>query len=231
VRGSPDSRLPDVAGPIAVLGAWVSARCIRLSARGGTGPRRLVACAVLAAALVSIWSVATNAELMTSVEDSGVLSGPVGVIRRARRVSERLRTRPIESWTREASGLGGVMRYVFDCTVPTDRILAAGFAPQVFFYAERPFAGGQVYLIPGWHDSADDQRLTRERLQRQRVPIVLEIGDSDYETFFPHVAEHIHRYYRRTPLSGDRVSGYRILVDQRLTPTGRYEPLGAPCYR
>jgi hypothetical protein len=231
VRGSPDSRLPDVAGPIAVLGAWVAARWIHVGARHGTAARRATITSVALAGLLTVWSVTTNAAGMATLEASGVFSGPAAVVRQARRATERLRSRPIANWSRDASGLGGVARYVFECTAPGDRLLAAWFAPQVFFYAERAFAGGQVYLIPGWHDSPDDQRLTVERLQRQRVPIVLESDDSDYETFFPIVAEYIHSNYRAVALNGDRLSGYRILLDRRLPPTRTYEPLGVPCYR
>ena len=231
VRGSPDSRLPDVSGPIAVLGAWVAARWIRFGERRGPAVRRATVATVRVAALITVWSVTTNAELLTSLGASGALSGPVSVARHAGAATERLRFRPIDNWSRESTGLNGVIRYVFDCTAPTDRVLAAWFAPQLFFYAERAFAGGQVYLIPGWHDSLDDQRLTVARLQRQRVPVVLESEDSDYEMFFPHVAEYIHANYRAVALSTDRLSGYRILVDRRLQPTGTYEPLGVPCYR
>ena len=88
-----------------------------------------------------------------------------------------------------------------------------------------------MYLIQRWHNSPEDQRLTIERLERQRVPIVIEKDDCDYENYFPLVADYIHHRYRVVSIESDIVSGFRVLVDTRLTPAGVYEPLGAPCYR
>jgi len=137
VRGSPDSRLPDVAGPMAVIGAWIAAWWLQ---RG---------------------------------------------------------------W----------------------------FEPRIFFYAERRFAGGQVYLHPNWHASDADQRLTIERLEAQRVPLVLERQDQGYEPRFPLLHAHVEQHYTDVPIAAQRMRGYRVRVDRRLTPTGTYEPLGLPCFR
>jgi hypothetical protein len=123
------------------------------------------------------------------------------------------------------------MRYVFECTSETDRLIAAWFAPEIYFYVERAFAGGQVYLIQRWHNSPEDQRLTIARLERQRVPIVIEKIDYEYYHYFPLVADYVRHHYREVPVQGDIIQGYRVLVDSRLTARGTYDPLGAPCYR
>jgi hypothetical protein len=231
VRGSPDSRLPDVASPISVIAAWVSAKCFGLSDGAGRITRRMSVAVVAAAVIVTLWSVGTFAQVSTTLETSQVLSGPVGVWHRMSTVTERLRMRPIDNWTRQSSGIGAIMRYVFECTAETDRLIAAWFAPEIYFYVARGFAGGQVYLIQRWHNSPEDQRLTIARLDRQRVPIVIEKIDYEYHHYFPLVADYIHERYREVPIQGDIVQGFRVLVDSRLTATGTYEPLGAPCYR
>ena len=231
VRGSPDSRLPDVASSIAVVGAWVGARCRGADIARGRVARRTLTAVVVAAVTVTMWSVWTFAEGGANLENSRILTGPAGIWRRATTVTERLRSRPIDNWTREAPDLGGIVRYVFECTAPTDRLLVTWFAPELLFYTERAFAGGQVYLIAGWHASPEDQRDTVGRLERQRVPIVLEHVDSDYGPIFPIVAEYVHRHYRQVSIEAETMRGFRVLVDQRLQPTGTYEPLGTPCYR
>jgi hypothetical protein len=231
VRGSPDSRLPDVANPISVIGAWVGARVLGFSVGAGRLARRTCATLVAAMVMVTLWSVVTFAQVSTSLETSGILSGPAGVWRRMGVVAERLKLRPIENWTRQAPGIGALMRYAFECTSDTDRLMAAWFAPEVYFYVERAFAGGQVYFYQPRHNSPDDQRLTIERLARERVPIVMEKVDVEYGNYFPLVAEYVHNHYREVPIQGDIVRGFRVLVDPRVTPTGTYEPFGAPCYR
>jgi hypothetical protein len=231
VRGSPDSRLPDVASPISVIGAWVSGTLLVLSDRGSRIVRRTGTAIVAAAVIVTLWSVGTFAQVSSTVETSQILSGPVGVWRRISIVAERLKMRPIDNWPRTASGIGAVMRYAFECTADTDRLMAAWFAPEIYFYVERAFAGGQVYLIQRWHNSPEDQRLTIERLARQRVPIVIEKVDFEYHHYFPMVADYVHDRYREVPIQGDIAQGFRVLVDPHLTTTGTYEPFGAPCYR
>ena len=231
VRGSPDSRLPDVASPISVVGAWVCGAVLGFSVGAGRIARRTCAVLLAVVVMVTLWSVGTFAQVSTSLGNTQILSGPAGVWQRVGVVAERLRMRPFDTWTRRSSGIGALMRYAFECTSDTDRLVAAWFAPEVYFYTERAFAGGQVYLIQRWHNSPDDQRLTIERLERQRVPIVIEKDDWDYENYFPLVADYIHHRYRVVPIEGDTISGFRVLVDTRLTPAGVYEPLGAPCYR
>ncbi|HET9362952.1 MAG TPA: hypothetical protein VFO58_24550 [Vicinamibacterales bacterium] len=229
VRGSPDSRLPDVANPIAVVAAWVSARCLRAAI--GTKPwvRRATMTLVAAGIVITAWSVGTFAETMANVRASRILSEGIG--RRVIATAELLQARPIDAWPREAPGLGGLMRYVFECTADTDRLFVTWFGPDVYFTTERRFAGGQAYLVAGWHASPEDQRLTVSRLEQQRVPIVIEKTSVDYEAAFPLVAEYVRSRYGEVPVKSDSMRDYRVLVDKGLTPTGTYEPLGTPCYR
>jgi hypothetical protein len=231
VRTSPDSRLPDVANATAVVGAWVSARLLDAGAGLGRRARRTWSVAVACVVIATLWSVWTFGEGAASLETSRLLTGPAGVWKRMRTVSTNLHTRPIDNWTRESPGLGGLIRYVFECTAGTDRLLVTWFAPEVFFQAERAFAGGQVYLMPRWHSSPADQRLTIERLEAQRVPIVFEKVDEDYASYFPLVADYLRGRYRAAPIQGESMRDFRVLVDTHLTPTSTYEPLGTPCYR
>jgi hypothetical protein len=230
VRSSPDSRLADIANPIAVAGAWVGARSIRL-AGGRPLLRRALTTVVAVVVAITVGSVWVYANVSTNLENSGILNGPVAVWRQAETIASRLKSRPIDGWTRTSPGLGGLLRYVFECTTPTDRLLVTGFAPDAFFITERAFAGGQVYLIDGWHYSPADQRLTIERLERQRVPIVIERTGWNYQQHFPILADYIGMRYRYVPLPADSMRALRVLVDRGLTPTGSYEPLGTPCYR
>jgi hypothetical protein len=229
VRGSPDSRLPDVAGPTAVLGAWMAARWLHGGPTSGRRYGRLAP--ALAVLLLTAWSIGTNAHVERGIETSRILTGPAGIWWRLGLVTERLRERPIANWTADEAGLAGLTRYVFECTDPADRVLVTWFEPRVFFYAERRFAGGQVYLHPNWHASPEDQRLTIERLESQRVPLILERDDQDYEPRFPLVHAWVEAHYDNVPIAAPRMRGYRVLVDRRRTPTGTYEPLDLPCYR
>jgi hypothetical protein len=230
VRGSPDSRLSDIANPISIIGAWVTAKCLWPAVPRRRLTQRALAAGISSIAVVTVWSVMNYGTFLYNLDVSRILTGPTGIWWRFGRVVERSGVRPIDTWASTDPGIPGLGRYVFECTAPSDRVFVAGFAPQLFFYAERPFAGGQVYLRADWHASVADQQLTVERLSHQRVPIIIERIDSEYVQF--QIAKaYIDQYYRNVPLASEGMKTFRVLVDSRLNPTGTYEPLGLPCYR
>jgi hypothetical protein len=230
VRGSPDSRLADVANPICVIGAWVSARLLRASSRMQRPLALVTRSAVVGTVLLTLWSVIADARGLTTLQVSGVWGGPMAMWGRMNFVIERLTMRPIDIWGRDEPGIPGLSRYVFECTAPTDRVFVTWFAPQIFFYTERPFAGGQVYLTANWHASLADQQLTIERLSHQRVPLVLERVDGEYAIRFPLIYEYVQSHYKSVPMTSDGMKLFRVLVDPHRSPKGVYEPLGLPCY-
>lgn len=232
VRGSPDSRMADVAAPISVLGAWITSRWLRPGSARAV--RRVAALpAVLAFWLVTVWSAGTDAYAGQALTASRILTGPAGILWKWNVTSERLKARPIDNWERKDPGVRGLGRYVFECTTPEDRILITWFQPEIFFFAERRFAGGQVYLQPRWHASLDDQRLTVERMKRQRVPIVLVRDEREpyFRGGFPIVYDYVQARYRKASANSDQIAGFQVLVDRQIMPTGTYDQLGLPCYR
>jgi len=58
VRGSPDSRLPDVTTVVAATGAWIAARICRAVAAGG---RRVCVAIVVLFWVLVVWAAGTNA--------------------------------------------------------------------------------------------------------------------------------------------------------------------------
>ena len=77
VRGSPDSRLPDVAAPMAVLGAWVTSRWLK--PRDPVAPASRSTGRVLAAAigwLITLWSCASLANAGSGPGSGGAVSRP-----------------------------------------------------------------------------------------------------------------------------------------------------------
>lgn len=230
VRGSPDSRLEDVAGPLAILGAWCVGRGL-----GTVRLRRwrwLLGVAALSLWVVTVDAAAVQTDMARRLAVSGFWDGAEGVGERLRLVTHTLQQRPIDTWDYQAE-LGELTRYALECTVPTDRVLATLFAPHVFFFAERGFAGGQVYFHDGWHATAADQRVTIQRLERQRVPIVLTESSETgrLEAHFPDVHRYVMRRYTPPAAVLPADYPYAVRVDPRITPTGVYEPLSLPCYR
>jgi hypothetical protein len=209
----------------------VIARCLEPRAVSSRLQRFSRTAGMLAVAVVTLWSVTTEADVSTTMRTSQILSGPSAAWRQMSVMTERLRKRPLDNWEPDAPGIPAVARYLTECTAPADRVLVTWFAPQIPFYAEREFAGGQVYLLAGWYSSPADQRLTIERMAHQQVPVVLEDADADYRVYFSDVYDYVHQRYTEVQRTSDAIAGVRVLIDRRLKPTGTYESLGLPCYR
>ena len=235
VRDHPHVSLADVAAPTFVLAAWLARR--RDDSVGPHVHARLKRAGIFTLFLVTFVSVWSYGRTTTLLARSGVLGGPAGVWEQVGAVNRRLHLRPIDDWAPQGStGLRAVTRYVLDCTAPSDRILVTWFAPEVFYYAERGFAGGQVYLDGPWHASVADQRLTIDRMQQQSVPIILGRRDEQevFQQDFPLIYDFVRSKYRLAAESTFRGEA-PVFSDIRGRTTGlltaEHPDLGLPCYQ
>ena len=239
VRGDPDVRLPDVAAPTFLLAAWLARR--RADPVRSRLRARLQRTGMVTLMLVTFWSMSafgaagTSGAFGAQIVKTGVLAGPAGVWQRFGVVTRQLRDRPIDAWAPPGStGLRVLTRYVLDCTAPSDRVLVTWFEPEVFYYAERGFAGGQLYFYADWHTTVADQRLTIARMQQQSVPIVLARRDllEEFRLQFPLVYDYVQARYR---LAAESTFGeeqtFLIFVDGRRDPDAEHPDLGLPCFR
>jgi hypothetical protein len=64
---------------------------------------------------------------------------------------------------------------------PGQRILAIPFETSLYFLSERPFAGGQMLMAPGYFSSDQDQRQLIETLKTQGNPLIIEAEDGGYD--------------------------------------------------
>ena len=153
----------------------------------------------------------------------------------ARKTSElKARFSPRQVPDRRVSALVPFFQYIDRCTVPADRLFVAGFAPEIYVYAGRPFAGGQSTFINGYYESDVDQRRVLERLKRQRVLFAF-VPTGDYEEWreaFPLLDTYVHERFRTmTEIPIDDAPAMRVLVNSDIERTGRDDRTGWPCFR
>ena len=231
VRGSPDSRLPDVTTVVAATGAWIAAQICRAVAAGG---RRVCMAIVILFWVLVVWAAGTNAHAGEALNASRIMTGPAGIVGRFDEMRSRLQRRPIDTWTDDEPGYRGLTRYAAACTQRNDRFLVTWFEPIMYFYAEREFAGRHPFFDGEWQDSMRDQQATVDRMMRQQVPIVFVRDEFEtmFRKYFPIVAAHIDREYVRTQptANGAQVNGYQVWIEKKRTPLRVYERLGLPCF-
>jgi hypothetical protein len=190
---------------------------------------------VAAVALTSIWlAVDVYAGSMNQLAASELFTTPRQVARRFYGTVRDLQQDPLERFAPAGStGLRGLTRYVSRCTQPTDYLLILGYQPEMFFYANRRIAGGNVVYQANLGAAPRQQALIVSRLQRQSVPVVILPMNrlKELEQTYPIVREYIESRYEIAGESGfgeDRP--FRVLVDRRSIPSHIDPELGLPCF-
>ena len=204
-------------------------RGVRSRGREGGLVAGVAAAAVLVVTCASVWNVEG---LRIWLDRTGLDHGvPLARIRTLTIEAYRYLSisPPVDGWAPPGSqGLGGVTRYIRECTTPGDRLFIAGFFPDVHFYSARGFAGGREDFNPDLHSSLRDQRMTVDRLERQSVPIVLIKRDLKQAPF---VDAYLRQRYRLVPhIDPETTQGLSLFVERRRAPTRVYTPLNTPCY-
>ena len=159
------ARLGAAAPMAAILAAWLAAPAI--PPRGDRNHARL---------LVIVFgglAVLVSALILTGGSPARVLEVWARTTAGAVRVRELTKVPPSLALLPDAPATEGMVGYVRACTPPGSRVLVGGFAPQLYFFAERGFAGGMPVFFGGHWSSVQDQERTIEQLRREFVPLAI----------------------------------------------------------
>jgi hypothetical protein len=227
LRGSLDSRLPDVVVPPAIGLAWLLAEGAR-RVRPAT-PAWRVGAAVLAASACIVFGSAVPA--YTGVAISPLVSASVD-LRHVQEAARGLRVRPMDTWAgADSVGVRRLARYVYECTAPDDRLLLVAYEPQVFYYAERLFAGGMEHFHALRYSSPVEQAKTVARLKHQRVPLVIventraQMLQDDYAQVFDYVEA---RFQLAAETTFGTAKQWRVYADPAFLVRRKWDDL--PCF-
>jgi hypothetical protein len=238
-RGSTNIRIPDVGVTSAILLAWLMASLIGRDGRL-VAANRVMRAALWAGAVIglglTVLSVNGLAHASRTLRDTGFMEGPTAIAERTGAVWRSLRREPSALIAdEEQPGLLNVAGYVRACTAPGDRLFVLGVHPELYYFADRPFAGGHAWLLPFYYSDGGDEAQIVGRLKESRVPIVFTEDRSTYDGEYRPVFEQIDAYLQDHYVdAGDIDIGeahrLRALVHGGTAATGRFEPFGLPCF-
>ena len=201
LRDPLDTRARDVLVPAALLLAYLAGL---VWLRPGIAQRSLVVAALLAA-LASAASLGSAWDMLGRTQ---LADGVSGLRDRARTI--RRRFAPPDQRTGPRSAVyQPVVEYIARCTAPGARLLTLTFAPELFFYSGRGFAGGQVSLSPGYFVTDEDATLLLSRVAREDVPLVILDSQTEREMIdgYPRIGAHVTQHYRevqRFPITDEK---------------------------
>ena len=216
LRTANPSRLADVSVPITILGSWLVAGIAR-STRWRPIPIRILVISALILLLVSCASaIVAMRDVIHQIEMANLTDAS-----RARRqwndVSKMLGGLPsslegVDNNIRRASA------YLRRCTRPTDHIFLAENLPELFYFANRPFAAGQVGYFSNFYSSAEQQREAINRWRTQAVPIALTQPAArfaeEFAADYPLLTEYLRGRYRHVgPLAVEQGTVVDVWVE------------------
>lgn len=225
IREPLSARIADALVAPLVLAAWWAGRVIGEREKRGVFVR---CAAVVTAALVLILTtrsvaVVGNLSLRTPWHSDHMVS--VG--------RQLLTSPPFDAWSAVGSARYEIVRYVRTCTPPDEPLLVLWFAPDLYYYADRPFAGRLGFYMEGYWTSARHEQLNLEALRRDRpVLAIVEAGREKtdlytYPVLLGHLARRYHLIGELTSVDG-RV--LRVMARNDRVPMSIDPDLGWPCY-
>jgi hypothetical protein len=222
LRDPLEARVGDVAAPAVPLAAWITACILRRHAFVPSVATRML-------------QIVIGAGLAMTCTAVGVFAAPALRLDVDWAQVQRLAQSPPSTALMPAGRTLGLVEYVRACTRPTDRLLATWFAPDVYYFSERGFAGGMVVFFGGHWSSPADQRTTVARLRREPVPIAVAEMRSypEFQRDFPLIDRYLQSAYDVAAQSSldDPEGEYRIFVRKGAVQTGVSPRDGLPCFR
>jgi hypothetical protein len=225
LRDPVGARIGGIAGPAAILAAWIGARTWRtgrLALRVGLLGALL---AVLALAGVSMASLMSWSErLVPQIASPSHMRSVISLVSASPPMPEIM----------SSPALAGMVQYLRECTSPKDRVLARWFVPELYFFAQRGFAAGMVTTFGGhWSESRFETRSVKA-LASESVPIVIaRERDDELARDYPVLNRYIDEHYEvagRTNFETPDSDGYVVLVRNDRTPARTHPPTGFPCF-
>ena len=227
----------DHVGATAVLGAAVLGHFL-----GRAGERQSRAAGVVPRVLAGAVIIVSFCAGITYVNLAGSLvrmdTGLGGVWRKSVRAYQTYSTSPpIDAYApKGVTGDRALIRYVYECTRPDDRVWILSDLFTFPYYTERRVVR-HIYWRAGLLTSPDEQRKAIQQVESARVPMILSVGGSaplENLKAYPLVHDYVRQRYTghySIPEEGMRRGAFWLLTDSRHTPTSTYEPLGLPCFK
>ena len=211
------ARIGGVIGPPEVLAAWLWHRGSRLRLT-----RVAAAVCVLATlAVATEWSWSINrltrrVQLFETVVSSAVAAPP-----------------PTSDMPKPQ--LAGIVDYLRRCTNPDDRVFAAWFVPELYYFSQRAFAGGMVETFGVHWSEVKYQRRIVAKMQSESVPVVLFQRDRrrSFRETYPVVDNYLNANYddAGSLTFGDSDGTLYTVLTQRGRPRSGEDPVfSIPCF-
>ena len=215
LRDPIETRIRDVLVPVSLLMAWLAGLIWQVRSAGmdwrATASVRSTVVRRLAVAVVLLMIVAGTAavgDASTQIERTNIANGIDGINLRLRTI-RRVLSPPDQRTGQLSPAYRTLVTSLARCTSPGSRLLTLTFAPEIFFYTHRGFAGGHVSFSPGYYTSDRDATLLLQRVSSEDVPFVILDSQTEGEMLgdYPRIGSYVRSNYHeawRVPLTSEK---------------------------
>jgi hypothetical protein len=231
LRNPNASRLADVSVAITILGSWLLTSIPRALRGFGLAARSAMITVAIVLLVISASAIVVLGDVVHQIQVTNI-SDPTRARRQWRDVWRTLGGLP-SSLQGIDDDLERASAYFRRCTRPTDRIFMGENLAELFYFAERPFAAGQIRYFSNFYSAPDQQREAIDRWRRQVAPIAVTPPaprfDDEFATDYPLLAAYLRSRYRNVGrLTIERGAAVDVWVDgTHARPLDR--ETGLPC--
>jgi len=224
LRDPVDARVGGMAGPAAILSAWIARRAWDVrSAFARYGLALIIATIVF----VTVWSLSTatewdkrlTAETLSPAHVRGLAS-----------TFAQSRPNPLAFPNRH---LIGITNYLLECTSLKDRVFAPWFIPELYFFSQRGFVASVATFDGHWSEPRFQERIVNAFVSHS-VPVVI-IETTRHNGFveqYSLLGQYLSEHYRSAGTTdfGNPGGNYTLLVDKNRAPIRTHPATGMPCF-
>ena len=218
-------RVPDAAVAPVILAAWWTGRwwsAVRLD--GPMRNRVLVSCVAILLAAPAVRAVVVVGAVPTRLERMGQLSAAW---------QQLITTPPVDAWESGGGPKHRAVSYVRACTQRHEPLLVLWFAPDLYYYSDRPFAGRLGFYLEGYWASEELELKNIAAIERDRPALALMESDREVTDLYTHpqllryLAE---SYHHVGTISGNEGRSIEVLARNGRVPSSRYGESEWPCF-
>ena len=223
--------------------ATVLGACVLGHAFGAAQVQRRAAARIVSGVIAGVALVVVTLATITYASPLGVASlagmNDGGIWNKSVRLFQTYSTSPpIDAYApRGTTGDRGLIRYIYECTRPDDRVWVLSDLFAFPYYAERRVVG-HIYWKDGMLANPEFERRMIEKVDSAEVPIIIGLGGpgplaylESYPLVHQYVAQRYLNHYAIPEEDLQREQVFWLLTDSRRQQTGTYELFGLPCFK
>lgn len=231
IREPLEARVADAIVAPLVLMAWLAGWALGLQRTNRWRWHRPIGSAVAFLLLISVVKALSVIGAVPEFRPAALTSIPQSVASTWKQLSV---TPPRDRGSFHSTAHRRLFSYVDSCTSDDAPLLVLWFAPEIYYYADRPFAGRLPFYSAGYWSTARHERANIARLEHDRP--VIAISEKSRETnelqTFPALRAYLVSSYGEIgQIEAGEGQEYRVWARKDVAPVSTDQASGWPCYR